>query len=247
MTRQMIDVTHSGLPGAINAIRQMPNGSLVALYDTGSPDIRSIASDIAELPTVDHVVMIDQGFTGSPNLSANVRDCENGAWSLSKAVNKAGWNVPRPTLYLGFPDTAQQAHDLGWRGDVWLVAPSRTAPVSPPQVPAGLNVVAVQWGFEGGYDRSVVFDDTWPTGKTPPPPHVATVAVQLTMPVLGNGATGAAVRTLQGALVARGHALAVDGSFGPATLAAVRAFQGEAHVSVDGIVGRDTWTKIFSA
>lgn len=170
MTRQMIDTTHAGLPTALPFIEQLPPGSLVGLYDTGSSDIIATIQDIMEIPVVDNVVLIDQGFTGSPNLAATVRDCEQGAWSLTNAVNKTGWNVPRPTLYLGFPDTAQQAFNAGWRGDVWLVRPTSKPPTVPPTVPQGLNVVAVQWGFgNSAFDRSVVFDNDWPLAKKDPP------------------------------------------------------------------------------
>jgi len=49
------------------------------------------------------------------------------------------------------------------------------------------------------------------------------------------------VRTLQHLLRERGHPVAVDGSFGPLTDAAVRAFQEEKGLAVDGVVGRHTW------
>ncbi len=49
------------------------------------------------------------------------------------------------------------------------------------------------------------------------------------------------VRTLQHLLRQRGHPVAVDGSFGPLTDAAVRAFQQQKGLAVDGVVGRHTW------
>jgi hypothetical protein len=175
MSRVMIDTTHDGLPVALPAINTLVKGDIVALYDTGSPSIAATVSDFKEINADLEVVLIDQGFTGSPNMKANVRDVETGAWLIAKAVNKAGWNVTRPTLYLGFPETAQKAFDAGWRGDVWLVMPSSVAPVKPPVVPEGLNVVAVQWNFKDpSFDVSTVFDPTWPeaTVTTPPPPGV---------------------------------------------------------------------------
>jgi hypothetical protein len=169
MSRVMIDTTHNGLPGALSAIKALADGDIVALYDTGSVGIAATPSDIAQIPARLHTVFIDQGFTGSPNLKADIRDCENGAWQLNKAVNRTGWNVPRPTLYLGFPDTVQEAFDAGWRGDVWLVHPSTMPPTAPPNVPPGINVVAVQWGFfNHNFDRSVVFDRSWPMAATDP-------------------------------------------------------------------------------
>jgi peptidoglycan hydrolase-like protein with peptidoglycan-binding domain len=60
-------------------------------------------------------------------------------------------------------------------------------------------------------------------------------------PVLEQGDEGHPVPTLQYLLGARGHPVTVDGIFGPATAAAVRAFQHEKHLTVDGIVGPATW------
>lgn len=180
MTRVMIDSTHLGLPAALSTIRSLKTGDVVALYDTGSGEIAATPADIAEIPPSLTTIFIDQGFTGSPNMHATVRDCENGAWSLTNAVNKTGWNVKRPTLYLGFPDTVAQAYQAGWRGDVWLVHPSTTPPLSPPPVPPGINVVAQQWNFSNSnFDASVIFDPTWPgaTVTTPPVPPTDPPAV----------------------------------------------------------------------
>jgi peptidoglycan hydrolase-like protein with peptidoglycan-binding domain len=63
-------------------------------------------------------------------------------------------------------------------------------------------------------------------------------------PVSRRGDREHPVQTLQELLRAHGHAVAVDGVFGPATEAAVRALQTAAHVTVDGIVGPQTWPKV---
>ena len=60
-------------------------------------------------------------------------------------------------------------------------------------------------------------------------------------PVLRMGSAGGAVKMLQLALRAKGYRLAVDGSFGPFTRAAVLSFQKRARLEVDGIVGPRTW------
>ena len=64
-------------------------------------------------------------------------------------------------------------------------------------------------------------------------------------PLVQRGAEGHPVRTLQYLLRARGHTVAVDGIFGPATESAVRAFQQEKHLAVDGIVGPNTWSALI--
>ncbi|MEO8908477.1 MAG: peptidoglycan-binding domain-containing protein, partial [Microbacteriaceae bacterium] len=66
------------------------------------------------------------------------------------------------------------------------------------------------------------------------------------MPVLQVGSNGAIVSSLQtllnnGSGQWGGPTLVIDGDFGAHTRAAVEAFQGWGHVSVDGIVGEQTW------
>lgn len=61
------------------------------------------------------------------------------------------------------------------------------------------------------------------------------------------GAYSDDVRTLQGALKALGlYAGAIDGAFGPRTLAAVKAYQAANGLAVDGIVGPATWTALLA-
>ena len=55
-------------------------------------------------------------------------------------------------------------------------------------------------------------------------------------PVVQNGSQGHPIRTLQFLLRAHGHNLAVDGIFGAATEAAVKAFQTSKRMTADGIV-----------
>lgn len=60
-------------------------------------------------------------------------------------------------------------------------------------------------------------------------------------PVLQQGSSGQAVTTAQYLLRASGRAVAVDGQFGPGTLAAVRSFQQSKGLGVDGKIGPATW------
>lgn len=66
----------------------------------------------------------------------------------------------------------------------------------------------------------------------------------LAVPVRSGGSSRA-VSALQGALRANGWTVAVDGSFGPSTLAAVRAFQSSRGLTVDGSVGPVTWAHML--
>lgn len=81
-----------------------------------------------------------------------------------------------------------------------------------------------------------------PPGPTPPSPVNA-------HPTLRRGSRGAAVSELQQQL--NGHGtnppLAVDGIFGRATAAAVRSFQAQANLGVDGVAGARTWAALGRA
>lgn len=62
--------------------------------------------------------------------------------------------------------------------------------------------------------------------------------------MLRMGAKGARVRALQALLVRAGHAVTVDGDFGPATRDAVRAFQKTQRIRVDGVAGPETMRRL---
>ena len=64
-------------------------------------------------------------------------------------------------------------------------------------------------------------------------------------PVVQNGSQGHPIRTLQFLLRARGHNLTVDGMFGPATEAAVKAFQTSKGMTADGIMSAQTWSRVI--
>jgi putative chitinase len=74
-----------------------------------------------------------------------------------------------------------------------------------------------------------------------------TGAVSDPRPVLRRGSTGAAVGDLQTMLSKLKFALAIDQDFGAATELAVMRFQGDKKLTVDGIVGKETWDAIEKA
>ncbi|HYV59247.1 MAG TPA: peptidoglycan-binding protein [Acidimicrobiia bacterium] len=66
---------------------------------------------------------------------------------------------------------------------------------------------------------------------------------------LERGDTGEAVRDLQRRLVALGHDTSADepGEFGAATHAAVRAFQEQRRLDIDGVCGPQTWAAVVES
>lgn len=60
------------------------------------------------------------------------------------------------------------------------------------------------------------------------------------------GARGNLTRIIQERLNAKGYKLSRDGIFGAGTARAVRQFQSKNGLSADGVVGKNTWTKLYS-
>jgi len=65
-------------------------------------------------------------------------------------------------------------------------------------------------------------------------------------PVLQEGSSGSAVSDLQSLLTADGVAVGEDGRFGPQTLSGVERLQQERGLAVDGVVGPETWSGLFT-
>lgn len=251
--RYMIDCTHANLPSVSFAGSQLAAG-----YVTGSPDVQWTSDDWRYAASLGLTpVTIDQGFTGSPVPTANVRDVESGAWTPQNAVNVAGWTAVRPTIYAARNDMGTVV-SLGWKGDIWLAWP-QDIPPSRDQVLAAYpqfkpaNLVAVQWKFRTGYDESIVYDAYWPSRAPQPQPPGWTETIVQNLSTIAQGASGGDVSTAQGLLCSRGHApepgtpsLGIDGIFGPKTDSAVRSFQSARKLAVDGIVGQQTWTKLLN-
>lgn len=62
---------------------------------------------------------------------------------------------------------------------------------------------------------------------------------------LQNGSRGAEVKKLQESLVAAGYNVTADGQYGPKTAAAVRQYQQDNGLSVDGMAGEQTLGKLY--
>jgi Putative peptidoglycan binding domain/D-alanyl-D-alanine carboxypeptidase len=79
----------------------------------------------------------------------------------------------------------------------------------------------------------------------PPPPTIPPLEDVVNLPTLRIGAQGPAVFILQALLTLRlGETVAIDGAFGRGTDAFVRKYQTREGLTVDGIVGPQTWTSL---
>lgn len=61
------------------------------------------------------------------------------------------------------------------------------------------------------------------------------------------GSKGDDVKTVQSTLNSKGYSLDVDGSYGPKTQAAVKDYQSKNNLSVDGVVGNQTWSSLLGS
>jgi peptidoglycan hydrolase-like protein with peptidoglycan-binding domain len=79
-------------------------------------------------------------------------------------------------------------------------------------------------------------------------PDKPTKYLDFKLPVLKRGMRGGAVFALQALLIGYGYDLGkkgLDGSFGKATEAALKKYQHEHDLEVDGSCGRATWTSLL--
>jgi hypothetical protein len=64
------------------------------------------------------------------------------------------------------------------------------------------------------------------------------------LPILSFGTSGLSVKVLQRLLKVNGYPIRVDGNFGALTETAVKAFQSKRNLTVDGVVGLQTWQEL---
>lgn len=144
----------------------------------------------------------------------------------------------------------------------WLEAPTQETPPSaprrrlkaPPPGTPSRRLVALVVGvslllliiliaiFSGdGDEPEQVQPTTTPTETAPATQPEAPPDLQIQETgTLAEGDSGPPVRRLQRALAELGYDVTPDGAFGPGTTAAVRAFQADAGLPDDGVVGPET-------
>ena len=95
---------------------------------------------------------------------------------------------------------------------------------------------------------------TEPTAPVPAPTETAVTCI-VSIPQLKNGSTGAAVKSAQTLLIAKGYPCGgritagretPDGDFGPTTEKSVKSFQAQKKLTADGIIGAATWKALLT-
>lgn len=92
-------------------------------------------------------------------------------------------------------------------------------------------------------DQSLLLDDFFGSQPAPPLPEWE---IDMGLPTVQAGSTGPIVKSIQGLCAARGHATAIDGSYGNLTMQAVKSCQQAAGVAMDGICGPVTWVVLIT-
>jgi peptidoglycan hydrolase-like protein with peptidoglycan-binding domain len=243
MTRTMWDGVNSDAK-SIKSLAK-PN-DLIAYYIDGA--FAWTKQEIALFPNNKHVTIT---VLGNP---ADVADCETGDMTPASAANwvrsQKARGYDRPTVYRSLSmmqDVRQTTGTLimGRDWDAWVADyDNKTS-----QVYSGS--VAKQFKNAAYYDESIVYDDNWPhrtIGSSP-------VTAPVTAPkwpagqICKEGAVGHAVVALQQACHNSGmtgvRGITVDGVFGAQTLSAVRNFQKAERLTVDGIAGSNTRSKMM--
>ncbi|QDC11288.1 TIGR02594 family protein [Oceanicola sp. D3] len=164
-------------------------------------------------------VLAEIGLTGTGKLNAR---------SYLDWGEKVEFSAARPgdvvVLWRGSPD--------GWQGHVAFLV--------------GFNGDKVI--LRGGNQGNKVSDQRYPVSRILGIRRADAAQAEMGRPTLREGARGAFVLDLQDQLRSlRYFAGQRDGVFGPRTGAAVRDFQNEAGLSVDGIVGQRTWAALEKA
>lgn len=147
----------------------LPLPATMFWYGTGSVDIPWTDAEKALFPA-DILVEIDQGGNMSPVPTAIVRDVEAGAWTVTRAVDKTGWNAERRTIYCD-RSTIPSVVASGWDECIWLAWPGWQGEKLPDVGKA--TIIGVQDAFDVFYDHTTFLDATWPHPASPPPPQYA--------------------------------------------------------------------------
>lgn len=173
----------------------------------------------------------EYGSNGVPDINADqmIEACSDISTDFSEIeVGEAVWTPGHIGVYIG--DGLAVECTPAWKNCVQITACNRTI--------EGYN--RRNWKKHGKLPY-IEYTNTKPKEE---PKGVCTVEVK----ILKKGSTGDSVKALQALLKGYGYNIGiygVDGSFGPATDKAVRAYQKAKGLEVDGSVGPATWAKLL--
>ena len=155
-------------------------------------------------------------------------------YTVTFHVNGGSGTIPPQTTSGQKLASLPTASRAGYRFDGWYTAASGGSEITTAHVYTANTTLYAHWTSVGGSTGGKTSRYSGPSA--------------IDMPMLYRGCTGDAVKTLQGELNAKGYDCgSVDGIFGGKTYAAVTAFQKANSLSVDGIVGKLTWGKLYDA
>ena len=241
---------------------QFPPGAAAyaAYVDGGIGSQPNYAYIVSAFPAAHHLsIALD------PSANADCLDIVNGAATPESAAAWYGrqWagGVARPCFYASASTTQanvvpviEAAGIARSSARLWTAHYGLGEHICGPQSCGALGIDAdgTQWTSSAmgrDLDQSLLMADFFGTPPAPPVPSPVPAWQEQAMKALPLVTEGdkdtQAVRTVQGLLCARGHAVAVDGDFGGLTLRALRDFQAARGLAVDGIAGPATWVALL--
>lgn len=201
-------------------------------------------------PTTGDIIFFDYNLNGTSDHVGIVEKCENGniytiEGNKSQMVKRCVYNVNNAYIYgfglvqypeeeketttvsqglvAGVQEYLNKKYGFGLAVDNICGIKTKTALVK-----------ALQTEFNNTYNAKLVVDG------------IFGVKTKSACPNVRLGANNAIVYLIQAMLICKGYNLVLDGIFGNNTLNAVRDFQSKNRLTVDGIVGINTFTKLFA-
>lgn len=188
---------------------------------------------------------VKQGTSPSSHMFGAAYDCRYGMWG---GQNRGDGNEIVQWLIdnydaLGVQMVIDYKNRRIWKSDrmAWKAHPA--------MYNGGANLLHIETSKEDWHTDMPIRQRL---GQAPPAPHVPITVTQAKnyRLKLGSGGDDApideaeAVQILQRKLTEVGYPTKDDGDFGPKTASSVRAFQEQAHIKIDGLVGPQTWGKL---
>lgn len=250
-------------------LAQAPDGQ-GATYTTGSGGIAATAKQIADHPGIVRICQDAGGTDATADVIDDEPGADSDTGSVAwfrKALESYRSGVRPgqryPCFYRdrsGLPTlrAAVEAAGLETPVPLWLAWPGLTmseAAAMLHSITGPFIITGIQFADRGLYD-SDVWSESWlsdvstgPGPVTTPAPPSWTEVIMQNLPELKPGDKGPAVRTAQALLRARYTDIGttgsahdgIDGDFGPLTESAVKDIQGKAKITIDGIIGPETW------